>query len=808
VTIFNDVRAATKLLVKDRAFTVTAVVALALGIGALNTVFTLVNGIFLRDLPFRDADRIVSIDTRNPGNARNPFDNMSLPDVRDLQTSSRTFEGIGATDEVTMNVSDDEHAAERFIGAYASYNTFALLGWRPALGRDFRSDDDRSGADPVVILGHRIWRNRYGGDPHILGRMVRVNGVPSTVIGVMPEGFGFPSVSGLWQPLAFAGPFLADRGARAIDAFGRMAPGITIERATEDLARVMDGLARAHPDTNREVTARVRPFRALNTGGPVPTTFRGLGLAVAFLLLIACANVANLLLARGATRAREISLRLSLGATRGQIVRQLLAESLVLAFAAGIPGVLLAIGGVWAVRAAITGTGEPFWLQFPIEGPVLAFFVAVCLGTAVLSGLAPALHASKAGIAGLLNESGRMSGGTRSRRWTGVLVVVQLALTPILLTGAALVIRNVMALTRVEAGVDTSSLLKMRINLPEQRYASQEQRSAFYDRLDERLRALPGVRAGVGTFAPLGGAYSRPVSVDGRQAGDSPEGRRASNVPVGPAYFDALGIRPKRGRTFTQSDGGPGLPSAIVNDQFAERFLPGIDPLGQRIALDAANGVPASGWLTVVGVVPNVRHEENDPQVAEPVVYVPQRSVPLSFATIVAGSYADAAAATNAVRDVVATLDSDLPLFDVMTLADALAVDLRPFRVFGTLFVVFAVAALALAMVGIYAVTARSVAVRTRELGIRMALGARAAHIWWVVTRRAAIHLGVGLVLGAAGALGMGQLLQGVLSGVSGRDPATLVVVLCILALVVLVACIPSARRATRLDPVAALRSE
>jgi predicted permease len=806
--MWSDIKLAARLLVKERGFTLAAVAALALGIAANNTVFTLINGVFLRDLPFADPDRIVSIQTRNLGNVRNPIDNMSFPDVQDLRASSRTFAGIGLVDQATMNVSDSEHPPERFPGAYISADGFALIGQRPLLGRDFTPDDDRAGAEPVVILGHSVWRNRYGGATDIVGRAIRVNGVSSTVVGVMPDGFGFPDVAQLWQPLAVSsGPWLADRGQRDVDAFGRMAPDITIEQAEADLTAVMERLARAYPDTNRNVAARVTPYRDRNTGGPVRITFTALTASVVFLLLIACANVANLLLARGMARAREISVRLSLGATRAQIVRQLLVESVVLATFAGVVGVALSFAGVRFVATSIRGTGEPYWLRFPMDAPVLAFIVAVCLGTAVLFGLVPALHASRTGIAGMLNDAGRGAAGSiRNRRWTGGLVVVQLSLTLVLLTGASLTMRNVMALARVDAGVPIDDIVMMRVNLPPQQYATPEQRRVFYRQLEERIAGAPGMRAGIGAWAPLRGAFSRRVTIEGQRQANPDDRPRVSNVVIGTGYFDALGVRPSRGRSFSANDGDV----AIVNERFAALHFPGREAVGRWIELDATGrpDAPASGRLTIVGVVPDIRHEEFDVRIVEPVVYVPLASNPLTFATIVVRSSLSTAVVASAMRTAISAVDRDLPIFDAMTLTDNVAIDLQPFRVFGSLFGVFAVVALVLATVGLYAVTSFSIVQRRREIGVRIALGAGPGNIWWVVSRRAAVQLGIGLVLGLAGALGMGQVLQGVLSGVSGRDPVTLIAVPALLIVAAVAACIGPASRAIRVDPVVALRAE
>jgi putative ABC transport system permease protein len=809
MTVWSELRIAARVLLKERGFTLAAVAALALGIAANNTVFTLINGIFLNDLPFSDPARVVAIGIRDlsrPGRV----DNMSLADLQDLRASARTFDDIAGVDEVTMNLADPERAPERFIGSYITANGFALIGQRPALGRDFRADDDIPGATPVVILGHRIWQNRYDSDSTIVGRTIRVNGVASTVVGIMPEGFGFPTQSELWQPMGVSGaPSTRERGVRGIDGFGRLAGSVTMEQASAELEGIMAGLAQQYPASNTSIGPRLRPFRDSNTGGPVRTVTSALMGAVAFLLLIACANVANLLLARGATRARDISVRLSLGATRTQIVRQLLIESLLLASVAGALGLAIAVAGVRVVSASIRGSGEPYWLQFPLDWRVLFFFMAVCLATTVLFGLLPALNASRANLAGVINESARGATlGLRNRRWTGALVVVQLALTLVLMSGAGLMMRNVVAMTGIDAGIDTTNLVTMRIALPDATYPDVDRRRAFYEQLEARLAAIQGMRAGVGSWAPLNGAFSRRVSIEGSPAVPADERPRASNVIAGTGYFEALGVTPLRGQAFTRTDGTPGIASAIVNERFAAQHFPNQDPIGRRIELDSAGAsAPATGPLTVVGVVPNLRHEDFDPQVVEPAVYLPLAAQPQTFAVVIV-RHPELGLAADAVRGAIADLDPDLPVFNVMTLEDTLDIELVPFMVFGSMFVVFAGVALLLGGVGLYGVTAYSVAQRTREIGVRLALGAQAGHIWWVVTRRAALQLAIGLVIGIAGAFGVGQALQGVLTSISGADPLTLFAVPAVLIVVALFACIGPARRATRLNPIATLRAE
>ena len=804
-SVLQDVRLAVRLLVKDRWFAAAAVAALALGIAANNAVFTLVNAVLIRDLPFDQPDRIVQVLTRTTSNTSG----ASYADLQDWRERTRSFEGIAGAYETTMNVADEPQAPERFAGAYISADGFRLIGHRPVLGRDFAPGDDRAGAQPVAILGHEVWRNRYQSDPGIVGRAIRVNEVASVVIGVMPEGFKFPMRAQVWQPLALMPAEARERrDGRNLTVIGRLRPYATREQGREDLQRVMADLAREYPATNANTEALVRHYSERSVGTEIRLIFLALMGAVAFVLLMACANVANLLLARSTSRIREMSVRIAIGASRWRIIRQLLVESVVLAAIAGVIGFALSIAGVRLFARAVTGTGEPYWLRFTMDPTVFAFFAAVCLGTALLFGLAPALHVSNTDVNGTLNDSGRgTAGALQARRWTGALVVVQLALAPVLLTGAGLMLRNFMAMFQVDAGIETDGLVQMRVDLTGQKYATPEQRLQFYRRLDEQLATAPGLTAALASNAPRRGAAARELSIDGRA--DAAPGDRpvVSLMTIGTRYFESLGQRLRQGRAFTAADGGARETVGIVNERFAALHVPGETALGRRIRLLTQGKPGLPEWVTIVGVAPDIRQRGTPDREFDAIVYVPYASTPLPSATILVRS-PDPGLAASALRGHVRTIDPNLPLFDVMTLDDALAVDRWPFRVFGTMFTLFAVAAIVLAAVGLYAVTAYSVAQRTREIGVRMALGAGSREVWWLVTRRAAVQLAVGLLIGMTGALGVGRLLQGVLIRVSATDPVTLVAVPAVLVLVAVAAFAMPARRAMGLDPVAALRSD
>ena len=813
MSMWQDVKFAIRLLVKDKWYTAVAILALALGIGANATVFTFVNAVLIRGLPYEKSDRLISIYMRD---TRNRERGVSYPDFEDWGAAGRTVTGIGAYTGVTMNVSDEGKPPERFAGQHISTNVFSLLGERPLVGRDFLPEDGRIGAPAAVILGNGVWKNRYGSDPAVIGRVVKVNEVPATVVGIMPDGFKFPSNAELWMPLAQM-PRLAEqkRDTRNLEVFGRLTDAATVAQARQEFEAIASNLARDYPTTNKDLTAAVLLYHERVNGGPIRLVFLSLMGAVFFVLLIACANVANLLLARSASRSREMSVRVSLGATRWRIVRQLLAESVLLSIISGLFGLALASVGIRLFDAATQNVGRPYWIQFTMDWSVVAFFAAVCLGTGIIFGLAPALHVSRTDLNEVLKESGGRSGtgGLRARRWTGVLIVAELALTLVLLAGAGLMMRSFFTLYRLDVGIDTAHLLEMRLTLPDMKYPTAEARRMFYDRLDQRLTGLAGVQsAAITSNLPIQGGAPRLLEVDGRSAPADEQAPTVTQITIGSRYFETMGLQVTRGRIFDDADGTPGRDNAIVNQRFAAMYFGTEEPIGRRIRLNfdgpAPRGSPEPTWMTIIGIAPTIRQRDIQDALPDPVVYVPWRSQDPITAVLAIRASGDAASLTNLVREEVRAVDPDLPLFNIRTMDEGLAMARWPYRVFGSMFVIFAFIALALSAVGLYAVTAYSVAQRTQEIGVRMALGAQAPQVRWLILRRSLIQLAIGLTIGLAGALGVGQLLQSLLVQTGSRDPVTLASIATILLGVSLAACYFPARRATRLNPVAALRDE
>lgn len=813
---WQDVRFALRLLVKDKWFTLVATIALGLGIGVNATVFTFVNAVLIRGLPFSDPDRLLVVTSIDP--VRDRGTGVSYLDFQDLRAASRTFASLAVYGGETMNVSDEGRPPERYVGSLISADSFRVLGASPMLGRDFLPDEDRPGAAPVVMLGSGVWRNRYGSDPGILGRTIRINERPAVIIGVMPDGFRFPNNADLWQPVsALPNLATASRSQRRFEAFGRLAPGASREQAQAELITIGQRLTREYPDTNKDVQPRVQTFNERQNGGPIRAIFLSLMGAVAFVLLIACANVANLLLARSAHRGREIAVRVSIGASRARLIRQLLIESLLLAMAAGVFGFVLASVGVRLFDAATQDVGRPYWIQFTMDGRVFGYLAAVCLGTAVLFGLAPALHMARTDVNEILKEGGRSgAAGIRVRRWSGALVTAELALTLVLLAGAGFMMRNFVTMYRLDLGIDTSRLLTMSMVLPEAMYPALEQRLAFYQQLQDRLGANFQSVA-VASHLPLQGGFERQLEIVGRPTASGEELPTVTMLAVDPRYFKTLGIPILQGRGFTDQDGRPGQDAAVVNARFAQVHFAGDDPIGRQIVVrldvrggDPPPGTPLAQTATIVGVVPNVRQRDFDEREPDPVAYLPFRASPRAFMSLIARAEGDPQGLTPQLREEMRMLDADLPLFDIRTMDETLARIRWPFRVFGTMFAIFALIALILSAVGLYAVTAYSVTQRTQEIGVRTALGAQSPQVMWLFLRRALVHLGIGLALGIAGAVGVGKIFESaeLLVQVDGGDPLTIGAIALLLIAVSLTASLWPARRATRLDPVAALRGE
>jgi len=808
--LWQDVRLAARLAWKQPGFTATVVVTLALGIAVNTLVFTIVNAAVLRPLPFDDPDGIVRLSV-NTGNAQNPIANLSYLDVQDWQGAERTFEHIAAADDRMVDLSGDQQAPVRLEASYISWNLLPLLRVPPALGRGFTAADDRPGAPLAAIIGSDLWRTRYAADGAVLGRTIRIDGAPATIVGVMPPGFGFPNRAQLWVPVAARSEEeRTSREARTLDAVGRLHPGVTLEQARAELAGIASVLAERFPDTNRNVTPRVEPA---SIAPPIVGVLVAMIGAVGFVLLIACANVANLLLARAADRARDVTLRLALGASRWRIVRQLLTESLLIAAVAGIVGLALSHAGLQMFLANVgPEAAPPSWVQFTLDRVVFAYLAALCLGSTLVCGLVPAWSASRPDLVAGLNDAGRTDTGSRSRhRWTGAFVVAQVALALVLLTGATLMAHNLVGLLRIDIGVNPGEVLQTGFVLQRGDYTP-ERRLLFFQRLEERLSSSTGIHAALASSGPMAGALVRRVRVEGQPASDANALPVVSVVDVGERYFDVLDVPLVSGRVFHLEDATRLAEQVVVNERFARMSFQNGPTVGRRILLlppnPAAEGLDATPWMTIVGVVGDVRQRMLPSRDFDPVVYRSYTADPPRPMQVLARSTAGPAAVATVVRSQVQALDPDLPLFPVATIAGALAEQFWPQRVFGSLFFAFAAVALALATCGLYAVTSYAVSRRTREIGVRVALGADTRRVWWTVTAATLRQLGVGVALGAAGAAAVSAVLPALMVGEDRWNPWVFGGVALVLLATGLLATAVPARRATRVPPTVALQAE
>ena len=815
--ISQDIRFGARMLIKDRRFTIAAVVALGLGIGVNNSVFTILNAALFKELPFPEPSRLVDLRLTDPRGSGS----VSYADFRDWQAGTTSFEGLGATVMSTMNISD-ERGAERLRASYLSANTFRLLRTRPIAGREFIAADERPGAPSATIVSYEIWQTRYAGEP-IVGHAIRVNGVPSTIVGVMPPRFAFPMLTQIWQPLSSApGLSEANRDRRNLGVFGRLADGVNLAEARAEMETVAAGIAGQYPDTHKALRFSITTLRdGMNVARQSSLILATLLGAVGFVLLIACANVASLLLARSTHRSREMAIRASLGASRWRIIRQLLIECALIAVLASALGFWLSIfGGRQMAKAfgvyevgAPGGTVMPYWVDLSTDTFTWMFLGAACLVASLGIGLVPAWHLAGTNVNDTLKEGGRAGSSVRARRMTGGLIVAELALTMILLCGAGLMVRTFADLYFTDLLIDTKGVVAMRVVLPAQKYATRADQQRFFDSLDDRLSAVPAFASAALVsdvpFMPLGFSLSS-LAIRGREAAPGTESPQVFAVTAGPRYFETVGLAVTHGRMLAGADGLPGQEGCVVNERFAERFFPGGDALGQRIQFTTPTSTNAP-WLTIVGTsqtLPTFVRKQD----TEAVAYVPMKADPrpqraMSLVIRAANAGAGMETLVDAMRQQVAALDSDLPIFAIQTLDDAAAMGRNSSHMIGSWFVTIAIVALVLATVGLYALTAHGVAQRKQEIGVRMALGAQAPQVVWLFVRRTVVHLVLGLALGLAGALAVGGLLP-FLGGTNPRDLLTLIVVSTLLVVVALAASVWPARKAARVDPVVALRAE
>ena len=794
--MLRDTRYAVRQLVKSPAFSIVAILTLALGIGATSAIFSVVNGVLLRPLPYPDADALVRINEIVPKYGQFSVAPANFLDWRSQATS---FEHIAAYSGGTVTFNAAE-GPERVPAAMVSWDLFDLLRTAPALGRGFSQAEDVPGKNNVIVISHGMWQRRFGGDPAIVGRSLSLSGEPVTIVGVMPQGFFFPTRNAeLWRPIAID-PANASRGAHFLDVIARLKPGASPAHASAEMKTIAERLAVQYPDKSADESAEVLSVKEMMVSDIRPALLTLLA-AVAVVVLIACANVANLLLVRASVREKEIAIRGALGAGRRRLILQLLAESLVLALAGGGLGLLLAYLAIGPVQTLSAGS-IPRVQDVSIDRNVLAFALGLTMFTGLLFGIAPAWQASRSGIGEVLKEGGRSS-STSSGRWLrSVLMVVEVALSIILLVGAVLLLRSFSRITGVDPGFRPDGVLAFRVSLPAKSYGEPHKRVAFYDALTARLTSLPQVHgAGMIQTLPMRGDYVLSFTIEGRPPLKPGQGLSANYRSASGGFFQTAGIPVKRGRVFTEQDTSAAPMVAVVDEAFARRYFPGEDPLGHGV--DIGNGT--DGFYQIVGVVGSVRSEGLD-VAPEPTVYVPFTQDPSSTMWVAVRTDGDPLGQSSAVRQIVRSLDPSLPAYSMATLASVVSDSVAQRRFSMLLLAAFAVIALLLAGIGLYGVVAYTVSLRTQEIGVRMAIGAQQGDVLRLVVGDGMRLALAGVAAGIVGALALGRFISSLLFEVTAFDPVSYATTAVLLLAIAALACYVPALRAMGVDPLSALR--
>ena len=823
--LIQDLRYALRILWLNPGVSSVAVLALALGIGANTAIFSLVDAVVLRPLAFDETDRLMLVEQVSPVKGG---DNVEVApgNFIDLRDQSRSFEQVAAWYWWDVNVSAGQEGGQgrpadtrrpgasepvRAQGFLVTPSFFPALRMKPAMGRTFLAEEDQPGKDQVVVISHAFWRDRFASDPGVLGRTVRLNSVPHTIIGVMPEGFQFPPGGPeLWGPLTLDSAQPQTRGFRFLRVIARLKPGVTRQQAEAEAGAIAARLGQAYPDTNAGWGFSVSPLVDFVVKHSRPILLSMLG-AVGFVLLIACANVANLLLSRAVTRQKEIAIRLAMGASRPRVVRQLLTESVVLATLGGLAGLLLAQWGVEMLQAGIPPgviRFVPGWEETGIGGRVLGFTLAVSVVTGILFGLVPALQASRPDLNETLKETGRQwAGGPGRHRIRGALVVAEIALTMVLLIGAALSVRGFQTLTQENLGFVPDRVITAQVTLAQADYPEPPSRTEFYRQVIERIGRLPGVEMAAATARlPLSGSSeSSGVTIDGKPAQAPSERPSAERCSVTADYFRTMGIAILRGREFTSQDGQGAMPVAVISEKMSHRFWPGEDPLGKRFSI--GSNAAGAGWITVVGIAADVKSFGFDPE-PRPTMYLHLPQAPRSSMTLVARTSIEPTSLVAAIRAQVQEVNRGQPIYEVKTMDEEIGDAMAGAKFSMGLLGALAGVALFLASIGIYGVMSSSVAQRTHEIGVRMALGAQRADVLAMTMRHGLKLTLLGVGIGVAGAYGITRLIASAIYWIHPTDPLAFTAIPLLLASVALLATYLPAQRATQVDPMVALRHE
>jgi putative ABC transport system permease protein len=809
-TLIQDVRFATRMLLKNPGFTAVVVLTLALGIGANTAIFSFVNAWIINPLPYPHSDRLVVIDGLDTKTGLTSWQSTAA-DFHDWQLQSKDFDELSAWDTESFNLAGDG-TPERVAGDRVSWNFFQTLGAKPFMGRVFLPSDDAAGAPHVVILSRGLWETRFAGDPQIVGREIKIGGESYSVVGVMPANFQLPLAgeSNLWTPLSLSRKELDDRTNSWLDTLGRLKPGVPMASAQAELSAIAAQLEKAYPKTNTNSGVLLKSLKDAigEEAGNQPVLI--LFWIVGFVLLIACANVANLMLARSTGRAKELAIRSALGAGRYRLARQLLTETVIVFIAGGAVGVFFGYWWLGWIDASIPARIRGYLLNYgrvSLDLPTLAYTFCVALFAGIVFGLAPALSGSKLDVNSMLKDaSGRATGNRSGSRLRSIFVVAEIALAVVIVVCSSLMIRSFVGMTRSNPGFRPENILVADLSLPETKYKSPAEIKSFYDRVLERIGALPRVASvAASQQVPYDVCCtSFEITVVGQPPPEPGQAKGAQYSIVTPEYFDGMQISLAKGRNFSSSDGPATLPVVIINQELARQFWPHEDPIGQKLHFHADEDVDA----TIVGIVADVRMHSGMSYHREREMYVPFAQAPSRGMGIVVRSTADRATLADAIRSAIWSVDSEQPVSVIRPLETIISEEYTGYAIVSQLMGFFSALGLFLGAIGIYGVMAFMVAQRTPEIGIRMALGAQPSRILRLVIGRGLWLAGVGIAVGVAGALVMSRLLVFMLAGISPHDPLTFTGVALLIAAVSLAACYIPARRAMRIDPIAAVRYE
>jgi predicted permease len=797
----HDLRFALRMILAHRWFSAAVVVTLALGIGLNTMVFTLVNAVLFKPVGVAGGARLMTVNERNLAHGRESM-RISLPDLRDYRVQTTRMERLEASTDEPGVLSERGNPAQAFHLEQTTAGIFDMLQVRPVLGRGFLPSDGDAGAAPVLLLGYGVWKERYGSSADVVGRAVHVNEKPATIIGVMPNGFKFPANTDMWMPL-LPTTEMEKRDNRPLQVFGMLRPGIGVKQANVEMSAIAQRLAAHYPTTNKDLSATVETFNDHYNGGNIRIVFLLMLAAVGFVLLIACANVANMMLSRALGRQREMSIRTALGASRWRVVRQLLIESVLLSVLGGLLGLGLAAAGVHWFDLN-TERVRPYWILFKMDFEVFGYFAGLCIVSGLLFGIVPAMRSSRANLNEVLKDGARSVGKRGGGKFSGALVVLQFALTLVLLTGAGIFVHGLLLHLDANRFVPADRLMTGRIDFPADRYKDTDARQRFFDQLLPRVATVPGVEhVALTSNLPGTGSADRGIELEGEKTAVKQNRPQVSMVVQSPGELAAMHLPLLLGRDFNETDGTQNHRAAIVTRAYAEHFWPNQNALGKRFRLYDEND-KAGDWMAVVGVSADMDQDLNtsDPH---PLLFVPYRQEGWNSMALVVQANTDP---SNAVRRVVQGLDAELPLRDVAMLSAELDRQRWFLHVFTTLFLVFAGMGMLMAALGLYAVIAHATGNRTQEIGVRMALGANTRDILLLVMRSGLWQIGIGLALGLGAAIPVVRLVSGIPIGVSGMDPAVMAAVSLVLTAVGVFACWLPARRAAALDPVKAIRYE